>query len=312
MRDVIVRWLAATTCCAAFGIAVPAGAQQDAAADAQHNSLRTTTSDSGSSAAVDPIGQPRIDYLWGRISRYQIQAADDTKHIFPLQKTLALRWSNPVSGVVDGGVFVWSDGGRPVVIGKSYINERKVAWGEVLQSVAPWPITMSLEDQQIWKPVGPGVMFHRFEGKQPKPAESNAARLTQMRGLARRLKVTGIWGEDESSEWELRMLTTPILRYKSDAEDVADAAVFAFTQGGTNPEAIALVELVERNGMGTWRIAASRLTKYGIRADLEGKLIADLPRLEKFSPDAPTYYGWHYFARYPFAKAQGNDTSVRP
>ena len=312
MRDVIVRWLAATTCCAAFGIAVAAAAQQDAAADAQHNSLRTTTSDSGSSPAVDRIAQQRIDYLWGRISRYQIQSAGDPKQIFPLQKTLALRWSNPVSGVVDGGVFVWSDGGRPVVIGKSYINERKVAWGEVLQSVAPFPIAMSLEDQQIWSPAGPGVVFHTFDGTQPKPAASGAARLTQMRGLARRLKVTGIWGEDESSEWELRMLTTPICRYKSEVEDVADAAVFAFTQGGTNPEAVAIIEVVEHDGTSTWRIAATRLTKYGIRADLEGKLIADLPRLEKFSPDAPTYYGWHYFARYPFAKARGNDTSVRP
>ena len=312
MRNRVLNWLAAIASCAACSVNEPVAAQQKLESDEKNNTGRTTTDDSQSSSTLDPVAQKRIDYLWDRVSRYQLRAAGDPKQVFSLQKKLALRWSNPVSGVVDGGVFVWTDGKRPVVIAKCYINERKVAWGEVLQSVAPWPISMSLEDQQIWNPPGPGVIFHAFEGKQPKPAASDAARLTQMRGLARRLKVTGIWGEDESSEWELRMLTTPVFRYKSDAEDITDAAVFAFTQGGTNPEAIAIVELLESDGMSTWRIAATRLTKYGIRADLEGKLIADLPRIEKFSPNAPTYYGWHYFARYPFPKNDDNDTTVEP
>jgi hypothetical protein len=118
----------------------------------------------------------------------------------------------------------------------------------------------------------------------------------------RRTRVVGIWGEKEASEWALRELTTPVYRYSSASEGIRDGAIFAFSQGGTNPEAIALVELIEKDGEPHWQIAVARLTKYGIRASLDEETIAEFARTEMPGIEEPFYNQWHWFTRYPFVK----------
>jgi hypothetical protein len=255
------------------------------------------------SAAKDTAAQKRIDFLQGKMARYTVHAAGEEKIVYPLEKELALRWSNPVSGVVDGGIFVWTDGRRPMVIGKCFLNEVREAWGEAIQSVASGPLVMNYDGREIWKPATAGVSFHPISGP-AKPAATAGARLSQMRSLLRRVEVIGIWGEKESSEWSLRMLTTPVHRYASPPDRIVDGAVFAFTQGGTNPEAVALIELAETDDGPRWQVAVTRLTHYAVRARLDGEVIADLPRIENPAIGEPFYHGWHWFLRYPFPKAE--------
>jgi hypothetical protein len=259
----------------------------------------------------DPEAEPaaaadeRLAYLRGRMERYRLHSPELPERPYRLEEKLALRWSNPVSGVVDGGIFVWSDGKRPLVVAKAFINETKVAWGEAVQSVAPGPLVMKLDDREVWKPAGPGVTFHTLESK-TKPAASAGARLGQMRLLVRQLEIVGIWGETDTSEWTLRMLTTPIYRYQSEDEGIVDGAIFAFTQG-TNPEAIALIEAVNKDDTLQWQLAVARLSQYGSRAKLGETVLADFPRNEKPAIDESFYRGWHWFTRYPFAKSGGPD-----
>jgi hypothetical protein len=254
-------------------------------------------------AAKDAAAEKRIAFVREKMAKYRVHAAGEDKIVYPLEENLVLRWSNPVSGVVDGGIFVWTDGRRPIVIGKCFLNERQEAWGEAIQSVAPAPFVMTLDGREVWKPTGPGIEFHPLDGA-AKPAASAGGRLAQMRTLARRIEVVGIWGEKESSQWALRMLTAPVHRYQSEPDQILDGAVFAFTQGGTNPEAIALVELIQGDPGPRWQVAVARLTQYGVRASLDGKPIADFPRNERPAISEPYYRGWHWFTRYPFPKSE--------
>jgi hypothetical protein len=265
-------------------------------------SAAQTSSQANAKAPIDDsAAEKRIAFLWEKMRQYRLHPAGAPERAYPLQDSLGLRWSNPVSGVVDGGIFIWSDGSRPHVIGKCYLNESKGAWGEAIQSVSPAPLVMTFKEKPIWTPAGPGVDFHPIRA-QPKPSDSAGVRLGQMRSLARQIQVVGIWGEVESSEWRLRMLTTPIHRYNFEEEGVVDAAVFGYTQGGTNPEAIALIEIVRQDGELGWRVAVTRLSKYGIRAVLDGATIADLPRNDAPDISEPFYSDWHWFVRYPFPK----------
>ena len=118
---------------------------------------------------------------------------------------------------------------------------------------------------EVWKPAVAGVSYHPVTGP-AKPAATAGARLSQMRSLCRRIEVVGIWGENEPSEWSLRMLTTPVHRYQSEPDRILDGAVFVFTQGGTNPEAIGLIELIETDAGPRWQVAVTPLSHYAVRA----------------------------------------------
>jgi hypothetical protein len=193
-----------------------------------------------------------------------------------------------------------------MVVGKCFLNEAKEAWGEALHSVSPNAMVMSVEARQVWKPAEAGLHFLTVSGPAAL-ADTASGRLTQLRALARQLEVVGIWGEKEASDWSLRLLTAPVYRYQSERESIRDGAIFAFTQGGTNPEAIGIVEAVDTEQGLRWQVAVTRLTQYGIRAKLGDRTIADLPRNEAPQIDAPFYRGWHWFRRYPFVKTSHDE-----
>lgn len=260
-------------------------------------------------AADDKISVPdqRIAFLREKMERIQLRSANSPPAKFPLHEKLALRWSNPVSGVVDGGVFIWTDGRRPVVIGKAFLRETggpqgaPASWSEAIESVTSIPFVMQADGQDVWKPASPGIRFHDLGETEGRPSDNSSARLTQMRALARKIQVIGNWGQPPT-DWQLRTLTTPLFRYASEPDGIVDGAVFAYTQGGTNPEAISLIEAIAGDAKTNlhWRIAVTRLTSYGVRASFNDNVIADFNHL-KNAPLEATFYGRsHPFVTYPF------------
>ncbi len=248
------------------------------------------------------IADQRIAFVREQAARLRVQDAKSPTP-YPLHDKLALRWSNPVSGVVDGGVFVWTNGQRPVVIGKIFVNERSATWCEALQSVtsdAAVPLVMHSDNRIVWQPNGPGIRFLDLDESAGKPSDNESARLTQMRVIARKIQVIGNWGTPPS-DWQLRILTTPLYRYASEPDKVLDGAIFAYTQGGTNPEGISLIEAVTREKAEShWRIAVTRLTSFGVKATFNDQVIADLPRLTASPSDALFFGRSHQFGDYPF------------
>jgi hypothetical protein len=100
----------------------------------------------------------------------------------------------------------------------------------------------------------------------PKPAATSAARLVQMRRLARRFVAK------ERIKMELiecRLLTQPIDRYQSAAEKIVDGVIFAYANG-TNPE---LGVVLESDGE-SWQYGTLRLTSAEASVALDGQQVS--------------------------------------
>ena len=106
----------------------------------------------------------------------------------------------------------------------------------------------------------------------PKPAATVAARLTQLRQLARR------FGAKEHFNKELiecRLIAQPIDRYQSQAEKIVDGAIFALANG-TNPEIGVVLETDGEH----WTYGILRLTSAESTVTLDGK---EIVAYEKFN-----------------------------
>lgn len=246
----------------------------------------------------------RLEFMRGKLTRYEIQVDSGRNGQFQFTENTALRWSNPVSGVIDGTVFVWTVDGRPEIVAKSFINSKAMAWCQAVQSLSSIPFTMRLNGQTVWKPSQAGIEL-RPVPRAPAPAKSKNLRLAQMRTMAREFHVTDTWkqfGLVEATPWELRLLPRPLVRFESPDQDIVDGALFAFVQG-TNPEAILLVEARSEESRDSWQYAFARLTIYALDGGIDGTTLWNVPRIKSERPDyrETFFHRWHVFSQYPFA-----------
>jgi hypothetical protein len=220
-----------------------------------------------------------------RQSRIGIPGRSQTP--FALFEEPLLRFDNPVSGILDGFVFLWTDGGRPAALMKSYYNSERASWGRTYISLSTGPIEMREGDRVQWEPHEPGLAFAALDPSQP-PAKSARARLAQMHDLAGRFRVVDNWGLRDPTNWDLRLLTTPIYRYDVPDQQVVDGAVFAYVLT-SSPEAIVLVEARQEVGGPKWYYAVSRATRFGVTFLLDEHKVAEFPRLDIW-PATGTYF----------------------
>jgi hypothetical protein len=146
-------------------------------------------------------------------------------------------WSNDNDW--SGDVFVWTAKGRPQVVGCILSAPDKGKGRPAVHEfhiLAADPIGRAeMAAKYTWEPKT-GVEFRKLDGA---PAATAAARLTQMRAIARDfhafMKVEG--------KEELRLLPQPIYRYQPTEGPVIDGALFSWVWSrGTDPEVIVAVE----------------------------------------------------------------------
>jgi hypothetical protein len=138
-------------------------------------------------------------------------------------------------------------------------------WGGSLKHEFHSLSTVAIAAQRRGKEVhrfGPGVEWVALSSA-PKPARSRALRLTQMRRLAERFRVS-VGHQDWA---QTRLLSQPVFR--SPDGTAGDAAAFVFVQG-TDPECVLLLETTDEGG---WRYALARQTKWGLKAELDGRVV---------------------------------------
>jgi hypothetical protein len=110
--------------------------------------------------------------------------------------------------------------------------------------------------QVVWQPSKGGVTFAPLAGAGA-PAKSSAARLVQMRGIAR--DFTGTMTTFEQTAHALRLLAQPLVRYAGDEQHPLDGAVFAFVRA-TDPDVLLLLEAREAaGGEAQWQYALARM-----------------------------------------------------
>lgn len=175
----------------------------------------------------------------------------------------ALRWSNPAAGEVHGNVFLWTHHGRPFVVGSLFKwFTPHTHMSHEFQSLSEKPLTAKFHGDEVWKTSEPGPRFVPIP-KAPPPAPSAAARLLQLKQLARDFQATK--KERDGSQGELRLLTQPIHRYEAAAEGIMDGALFVFVQG-TDPEVFLLFEARnDESKTGQWHYAATRMNGVELR-----------------------------------------------
>jgi hypothetical protein len=179
-----------------------------------------------------------------------------------------LNWT--VSDSWHGSFFVWTSKGKPVLVGcllsdsetpnfrRSFIELHSMT------DASFTPLAFAGIKKYIWNPDPKKSVPITIEAVVGASDESNAAsasaRRIQMRKIAESFNVT-MYDEVKKGEGseQLRMLTSPLYRYPSIADDGVDGAIYAFvTSKGTDPEFLLAVENIVKNDKSFWRIKPMR------------------------------------------------------
>lgn len=190
-----------------------------------------------------------------------------------LKKEPLLRWANPVSGIKDGTVFVWTYEGRPHAAAQIF-RVPSGTWLQEYQSLSPDGLTASSERNVFWKPEKRGIQMPSVKDAKP-PRNSKALRLVQMKNIVRQFSAKELFEDREP--YVLRLQSNPLLRYTSPKQKIVDGALFAFTNG-TDPEVLVLVELTGTEESPEWQIGFAPLTSYSAEVRKQKSVVWKCPR----------------------------------
>jgi hypothetical protein len=220
--------------------------------------------------------------------RFQSPATDSTFRLIP---DPILRWSNPVAQEEDAGLFVWTRQGRPEAAAQFFV--RKSLWMHEFQSLSEGTFSADWGGKTIWAPTKPGLIFRVAPESSP-PASNAASRLRQMRAIAESFTASVEFQYENTSHYELRLLTRPVYRYTSDDGKTLDGTLWAFVQG-TNPEALLLVEARPgRDNTSQWHYAFAAMTSYPAIAKRSGQSVWSVGRQPIPTPDTRGAYLFRY------------------
>ena len=168
-----------------------------------------------------------------------------------------MKWANDDDW--SGDVFLWTRDSLPAVIGcmlsgpgggdsrlmfhEFHLLDSRPIAGAELQTRRSWQPAEGLKRQLVANP--------------PPPADTPAARLTQMRQIAKSFTAH----MEADGPWELRLLPQPLFRYGDEAGETIDGAIFTWVWSkGTDPEFLLLVELRPGEKEPAWHYAPVRFS----------------------------------------------------
>lgn len=240
-------------------------------------------------AAADRVPEGKINLhrmLDRSAGRYTLTAGDELRE--PLKLHCVLRWANVSRGSVDGATYVWTAEGRPLAAVCVYPWAGQLC--DNFQSLSRGPISAKADGRVLWNCAQPGAEFHTVPDAPP-PEQSAAARLRQMKSLARGFRTTLMgWHSNDADREVLRMLPTPVYRYEGHE---ADGAIFAFVQG-TDPEAFLLLEVGktgdEQGETEEWQFAMARRTSGWLETHYKGNVAWKAERISDYSDPKRPYF----------------------
>jgi hypothetical protein len=215
--------------------------------------------------------------------------------LFELEPTPILRWSNPVSGIEDGTMWLWTKDGIPVATMDLFSSTKGRTLVHQCQSLSTAAFECRVDAAVMWAPKMGGLERRRVSDAQP-PADTAAKRLIQLRALAAEFAIeddfkTKFRGTEFVTH-QLRLMPQPVYRYRRSSGDVVDGAIFAYVLG-TACEALLVLEARMVNGQPEWQFALAGQTCYALRAKHRGETVWDQPCWDDhFRTNAP-YYSFH-------------------
>ncbi len=183
-----------------------------------------------------------------------------------------LYYNDPSRGAARGALWAFGTKGRPSAILEMEVNPSRPVgrqWVHGVVSLAPGPIAVSWDDGTTWQSTKPGLI-PRVIPNATAPADSQAARLRQMKELTRRFGVREDAGPVRG-KIQLRLMSTAIQRFEDPTSGIHDGAIFAFATG-TNPEALLVIE---SRSVGSapplYHYGFARVSGAALMGDLDGK-----------------------------------------
>jgi hypothetical protein len=240
------------------------------------------------------LAAERLDFMMKSVRDFQVVPDGDAATPWKLHPTPLLRWSNPVGGVPDGIIVMWTDGARPAILAQVFVTKDGF-WIHECQSLAQDSFTMREGDRVLWNPRKAGGEFRSLEGA-PTPGETSVKRLVQMRALAGEFTAYDDFKihttDQESTRHELRLMNNPLYRYQDKERQIIDGAVFAFALG-TDPELFVVLEAREHgDGSRSWEYALAAMTCWAVEVKHEDRSIWSVgERLQNHSA-RDAYHVW--------------------
>ncbi|VTR96181.1 Uncharacterized protein OS=Planctomyces maris DSM 8797 GN=PM8797T_23941 PE=4 SV=1 [Gemmata massiliana] len=208
----------------------------------------------------------RVEELAGT---YEFFTDAGLKTKFERQPKPLLKYTNPVRGEVYGNVFVWTHQGRPEVIGAVFDYRSERTLYSEMHTLARGGVVARRDGKEFWKPSEAGAKFRAVPGA-PVPADTDKARLLQMRELARGFAVER--KHPEHGKEAMRMMAHPIFRYDSPQTKTLDGAIFVFVDETTDPEVYLLLE-ASGGDKPTWQFALARMNIVEFRAEYKNETV---------------------------------------
>ena len=220
------------------------------------------------------------------VAGFRLRSPDDEGRKFTLREAPVLKYTNPVSGSMNGNVFLWTVGARPEVVAAVFQFPGYPLSVEC-HSLSEKQLEVVRDDGVTWRPAVAGVELRAVPAARI-PAESRGGRLVQMRELARQF--TAERTEPDGQHVPLRLLPQPIYRYE-EGDDDRDGALFAFVEG-TNPDVLLILEAHDTAGAKAWHFAAARLHHRTMQLRLGDQVVWEVKQLtnaEKSMPEQPYF-----------------------
>ncbi len=226
-----------------------------------------------------------LKLLQQRIETTQVQLTNHTDRKLKIVATPVFRYSDELRQIEDAGLWLWTDRGRPAAVMK--VERYKLGlhprqWLYCFVSLSPELISAEWVNERKYQARQPGVVWKSFDDV---PKETRAARLIQMREIARRFSAEIIDFKDERRQ--MRMLPRPLYRYEDGLN--GDGCLFGFTGTGTNPD---LLLMLDSHTDGNWQYGLTTLTAEGLRVRLNEKLVWEVPHTGDQGTEFPN---WMYF-----------------
>ena len=193
------------------------------------------------------------------------------------------KFGDPVRVNTDGTVWAWGTTGRPEAVLELYFNDEGSRI-QVVSSLSDRPLSVEGGDGFRWTPDPSGVALVPAPGGRA-PAEQPAARLRQMREIARGLTAHEFWDPD-NQRYELRLLPPPVHRYSDPEGGLLDGAMFFFAHG-TNPEVVMLIEAREEGDAHRWKCTFARLGHAEMHVVSGEEDLWNAERVERPEPTEP-------------------------
>jgi hypothetical protein len=231
------------------------------------------------SADDDPQAKHRLKLMEEEVGSLEAVSAElKTKPALTFASKPLLRYSDPTRGIIgstdnvllDGSVWRMGTEGRPTALVTIELYGKSSAPSRLTYEFLTLTKTrFSLKHKEglipRWEPTESGLTLKELP-EAPKPAVTTAARLVQMRQLARRFTVKE---KIRGKEIECRLLTQPIDRYQSEVDKIVDGAIFVHVNS-TNPE---MGVVIETDG-NRWVYGTLRLSGAESTVALDGREVA--------------------------------------